>query len=274
MPHKILKSAIAGITGFEVAVAAHAKEMRDWRAQMRIAAEHKGNDNIPGIERYVERPMPRAHIIVESAVNENDEADFEIVDDGPTPDQILAAKKKVLVGLVTRAETAEIEKVFPEAKMRLIEYRKSDIAASDAAIIDLALRNVDAERNKLLSLTLQRDAIAVKINREKPGVIGSIVNAVTGPSKSSIADEAALNDLDQQVSDQAQAMKQAEAAWSDHAGLLAKARDPKDHAFMLDYEARRQSTETIRRWAAQTLSDVADLTAQTVDTWKLTPFQN
>lgn len=131
MTQKILKSTIAGFTDFGVMVAAHAKEMRDWRAQMKLAAEHKGNDKIAPIDRYVERPVPTAHPLVESAVNESDDVDYEVVDDGPTADQVLKAKKSLLTQAVLDAERRARLTVVPAGKQRAFSIRLGDVTADD-----------------------------------------------------------------------------------------------------------------------------------------------
>jgi len=204
MTHKILKSSIANDPDFAVRVAAHAKEMRDWRAQMKLAAEHKGNDKIPEIERYVERPRPAEHPLVEMAVNENDEVDFAII--GPPAEQVLFDKKKALLLAIERSEAAAFEKVIPAGKMRIIQLRKSEIAASDAALVERAMREIDVERETLLAINLKRNAV---LSRKPGGIIGTIVQSITGHSA---ADKAELNSLDQQVADQSKVVKQREDA--------------------------------------------------------------
>src|SRR5258708_28434553 len=72
MAHKIMKSAIDGIPDFAVKVAAHAREMRDWRAHMgRVAADEMSG--VPREDAHHPFPAPRAHQLVEAAVNENED---------------------------------------------------------------------------------------------------------------------------------------------------------------------------------------------------------
>ncbi len=269
MTHNILKSVLSGIPNFSVRAAAHAKEMRDWRAQMKLAAEHKGNDSIPMAERYVERPRPREAPLIEAAVNENDEVDFAIVDDGPTPAQALAFKKAAIAREVERAEGEAIDVVMPPGKMRLTGFRRTDVTASDVAILNAAQKNIDAELQKFLDLETKRLGMA---NKPKPGIISAVVKAVAGPSEADLADEAALKAIEQESADQDRRVLQLRSEFTDRPGLLVKMRSPKDHEFMVDYDARSAKVEAIRRQAAQMLADVADLTAETIDAWKMTPF--
>jgi hypothetical protein len=142
MTQKINKSAMAGIPDFGPRVAAHAHEMRQWRAQMKNAAEHKVNPPAAAIDMYVERPMPREDHVVESAVNEKDEADFEIVDDGPTPTQMLQAKKNALLHKLAQAEHEAGVAIFPNGKRRMAGLRRENIEAADKARIDKLIQEL------------------------------------------------------------------------------------------------------------------------------------
>jgi hypothetical protein len=153
---KILKSAADGVPDFEVKVAAHASELKSWRAHMSRFGEDEKN-GVTGIEKHWPLQRPTAHPLVETAVNESDDAAYEIVDDGPSIEQVLAAKKADLLTLVSAAERAAIEAVVPAGKRRLFNLRESDI------------RNADA-------------ACAGKLMSERSGVINSIISA-TGLSK-------------------------------------------------------------------------------------------
>lgn len=133
MTMKILKSAIAGIPDFPGAAAAHAVEMKHWRAHMQRVKDDEAN-GVTGIDKHMPHPRPNAHPIVESAVDENDELDFEIVDDGPTPEQILAAKKAVLLRAVGEAEQLAKQEIVPPGKARLLDLREFDIMAGQPRV--------------------------------------------------------------------------------------------------------------------------------------------
>lgn len=120
--------------GFDADVAAHAFEMRHWRAHMARVAEDEKNKVEP-IDRHIAHPRPGAMPLIEACVNENDVADYEIFDDGPTEDQILAMKRLELIGKVTEAEQAAIATVVPIGKRRIFDLREHDILVSDEKII-------------------------------------------------------------------------------------------------------------------------------------------
>lgn len=57
---------------------------------------------------------------------------FEIVNDDPTPDEVLAICKTSMISAVAQAESAAIEALLPPVgKRRLLEMRERDIAADD-----------------------------------------------------------------------------------------------------------------------------------------------
>lgn len=122
----------ATFPGFEVAVAAHAADMKQWRGHMDRVADDERNE-VTGINRHVAYQRPVASRLVESCVNENGLADYQIIDDGPTPAQVLAKRKNELLNAVSIAETAAISAVVPPGKMRLLNMRENDIRDADEA---------------------------------------------------------------------------------------------------------------------------------------------
>jgi hypothetical protein len=319
-PAKILKSQIGA--SFDADVTAYAKEFSDWKAHMDMVVADKAA-GVPKEKAHAPFPPPTAPAPIAAAVDENGKPNYQIVDDGPTPEQTLASKKAVLIQEVDRAEAAEIDKTMPATKLRAMQFRYMDVKNFDAStlqksmevvdaerkkVMDLNLQHasklqksmevVDAERKKLADLNHQRETLALKIAASK-SIVSSVVQVITGPSSQSIADATAAASLDKQVSDEAQVLKQAEDSYAaiasdatfdkqisdqaqivkqaqdsyaDQDGLAARTRSPNDHAFALDYEKRQKTVDSIHRWAAQAISDVADLTVVTVDSWKLTPF--
>lgn len=164
MTHRIPRSAIA--PGFEVAVAAHALEMRNWRAHEAAVVA----DRTAGVEpakRHVSYPRPSAHPMVLASVNENDAADYAIVEDGPTPAQILQAKKIELLGAVARAEADAIAAVVPAGKRRLMNLRENDIRIADSAFAaSLMPRNVVGKVAEAVGIVKPIDVAAlVEANR-------------------------------------------------------------------------------------------------------------
>lgn len=98
---------------------------------MARVAEDEAKD-VPAIDRHMPFPRPLDHELVEAAVNENDEMDFKIVDDGPTPDQVLREKKSQLLLAIARAENEALEAIVPAGKRRLLNMRHNEIRAADA----------------------------------------------------------------------------------------------------------------------------------------------
>lgn len=162
MTHRIPRSALS--PGFEAAVAAHALEMRNWRAQEAAVAA----DRVAGVDpaiRHVSYLRPSAHPMVAASVNEKDAADYMIVEDGPTPAQILHAKKNELLGAVARAETDAIAAVIPAGKRRLMNLRENDIRSADSVFAaSLTPRNV---------VTKAAEAVGIV----KPIDIGALIDA-------------------------------------------------------------------------------------------------
>jgi len=209
MKQKILRSSIAEIKDFAAAAATHAVEMKAWRSHMKRVDEDRKKD-VPFERRHVAYPKPRSHPIVESAVDENDEANFEIVDDGPSAAEKLAERKTNLIHQILLAEQSAKAALVPIGKLRLYNLRENDIVIADA----------------------ERAAAAAGER--------TVIDKVLG-----------RKDVKQTV----------EAS-----------RPPEDTAFLAEQKARRDRFADIERKAAQAMHDVEDLTAETVDSWKMPTF--
>lgn len=92
------------------------------------------------LARYEPYPEPIAHPDIVAAVATTTGADgsitcmpdFEIVNDDPTPEQILAAKKAFLLQAVQQAEQDALKAVqLPLGKQRAADIRETDIRAKD-----------------------------------------------------------------------------------------------------------------------------------------------
>src|SRR6185437_15000897 len=175
--------------------------MKEWRAREAKVKAQAGTD-IPALERWVSCPRPKAHPIVESAVNENDEADFEIVDDGPTAEQKLASRKMELLGEVSEAEKAAVFAVMPFGKRRLLAIREREILLSEQTI--------------------------------KQGFLAKMIGKTSRDP--------------------------------------AQDRTPADAQFMAEQQDRRDRITAIERAAAQAMSDIEDLTLDTIGAWKCPSF--
>jgi hypothetical protein len=167
MKKQIPASAIAGIKGFSVAAAAHASEMKSWRAHTARVAEDKKND-VPIERRHVAYPRPRAHPLVESAVDENDEVNFEIVDDGPTAEEKLASRKAELFYAVTVAENKAIDAVIPLAKRRLFNLREAAILEADRAKSASLWASNGGLVKKITGAAMTAAQIAARVESERP----------------------------------------------------------------------------------------------------------
>ena len=88
---------------------------------MARVAEDQEKEDVPIEMRHVAYPRPRAHPLVERAVDENDEVNFDIVDDGPTTAELLAARKAVLLSEVSIAENKAIDAVVPTGETAFLQ---------------------------------------------------------------------------------------------------------------------------------------------------------
>lgn len=166
MKQKIRASEIAAFRDFAGAAAAHAVEMKAWRAHMRRVAEDERND-VPIDERHVGYPAPRVHPVVERAVDENDEANFEIIDDGPTPEQRLAARKAELLSEIMRAEQDAIARIVPPGKRRLFNMRESEIREAEGAKLAQIAASQRGILKKLTGAAMSAEDIAETIAAER-----------------------------------------------------------------------------------------------------------
>lgn len=132
MTVKIKKSLLDAAPDFGATVAAHAHAMSAWRAHMARVQQDSKDPGIPPLQRHQPYDQPHAHELVERAVNESDEVDYEVEDDGPDAATILRAKKNELFSRVYHAEVAAIEKVAPMAKRRFQNLIENDIREEDA----------------------------------------------------------------------------------------------------------------------------------------------
>jgi hypothetical protein len=176
MKQQIPASAIAGINNFAVVAQAHAVEVKVWRAHMARVMEDAANE-VPIERRHVAYPRPRAHPLVERAVDEKDEVNFEIVDDGPTAEERLAARKADLLREVSIAENKAIDAVIPPGKRRFFNLRESTIQEGDKAkAIALSASNSGLLK-KITGNALTADQIAAQIEAERPAEDTALLKA-------------------------------------------------------------------------------------------------
>lgn len=290
MTAKILKSKIAGIHDFPATVAAHAVEMRDWRAHMARVKEDETN-GVVGIDKHMPHPRPSSHPIVESAVNENNEADFEIVDDGPTPEMVLSAKKTTLMIAVDQAEQRAIAATSPFGKRRLFNIRESKIRAADVEIIKAThLKNAEiaAGNARIADANASAADKAAEANR----VGEEAVKVATEAEAARVAKEDAAVSAWRAISDKVGLTKPERSTpipIPEFAPIPIPAPDPlldsldvaeavnanrteEDQNHLAFMKKSRVRLSAIELAAAQAHSDIEDLTLETIDAWKLPTF--
>jgi len=130
MTAKIYKSAIDAFPNFDLAAAEHADKLRHWRAHMAKVEAEKGNDRIAPIDRHQPYERPRAHNLIEAAIDDKFNVAYEVIDDSSAT---LAAKKQQLIERVTGAEREAIAAVLPPGKSRLYMMREASIQEEDGA---------------------------------------------------------------------------------------------------------------------------------------------
>jgi hypothetical protein len=161
----VLKSAVtaAGITDFNAAVQSHISELIVWsthdaavKAQPPLGPQPKWSDFAHDEDRgkayltvnqkwqhdsktrLAPYPRPATHPLVEASVtqvNGNFVADFHLVNDDPTAEQVLRGKKDKLLNAITQAERAAIDAVLPPlGKRRLLNMQESDAQMADGAM--------------------------------------------------------------------------------------------------------------------------------------------
>jgi hypothetical protein len=69
-------------------------------------------------------PAPSSHPIVAAAVDENDDANYEIIDDSQ---QLLAGRKLALMARVAHAQQEAVDKIAPRGKRHLYDLREAEI---------------------------------------------------------------------------------------------------------------------------------------------------
>lgn len=211
---QIKKSEIAGIPDFEAKVSAHAFELKNWRAHMqRVSDDEKNRVKIE--DKHVAYKKPTSYRIVEDALNESGEPEFEIVDDGPTPAQILAAHKSRLLAQVSIAEHAAANAIWPINRRRLDSLREADInqAHIDKQII-IAGKRAETERGAIAKAilgpkytnTVQEEAEAAR----PPADAAYLVDVAARRAKMSVLERSAAqaqSDIEDLTADNVDAWK-------------------------------------------------------------------
>jgi hypothetical protein len=180
-------------------------------------------------------------------------ADFEVVNDDPTPADILASKKSSLLLQVTQAQdAAQAAALLPIGKRRAADIRENDIRANDAKVASDFLKNRSDD---------QKAAFAA--------ASAAYSTAYTEWTAACTAARA----RDPKAELPAQPAPPAAPATEDVVSLVAAqvtaSRSPADAQHLHDQESRRAKIDSIARAAAQAMSDIEDLTVDNVDAYKI-----
>lgn len=128
MPFQVPKSQVG--PDFKKAVAAHLNDIEGWRKHMENVARDPTT--------YQAYPMPVAsHPLVAQSIRKDADAngrvtftaDYQIVEDGPTPGQTLRAKKNHLLGVVSQMEQEAQSGLLAPGKRRHLTYMATDAKA-------------------------------------------------------------------------------------------------------------------------------------------------
>lgn len=297
MTHKVLKSKAP--PNLEFAVAAHAVEMRQWRDHMKRVADDRKN-GVPVAQAHMAYPRPAAHPVVEAAVNEECEPDFDIVDDGPTPAQVFAARKAELFVQVSIAEAAALAAVVPPGKRRLFVMRENDIRNADAGRAaalrsqneeswnaaharwseavtrrnDAQVRNseafgrwVDARARR--TEALEKRAAAERSAKEEDGILAK-VGETLGFKKKKVPAAIEIPEVPEAPEVlEIPEVPEVPTRMTDAALItgVEKQRPTDDSAHLQEQSDRRRRMIAIERAAARAHHDIEDLTPETIDAW-------
>ena len=269
MPYSVLKSKIIGLfPDFDTRVSNFLVELNLWVDREKIIAEENKTplpsqpewadySNKPNAasefwtamktweedkgSRHGRVPRPTADMNVASAVRFDGSkyvADYEIVNDDPTSDQILRVKKNALLQAMATIETNELDKIaLPAGKRRLAFFRHRDITLAD-----------DARYQAMVKQFVDNNAAIAAAQKETP------------------RDEAHIKDLMDIVSKLSVHVSNAD-------GFHDGKRPQEDQKFLNEQKQREAKSDAIARWAAQVQSDIEDLTEENIDNWKIPQFE-
>jgi hypothetical protein len=206
-------------------------------------------------------PKPVAHADIVASVattvakdgTTNFAPDFEIVNDDPTPEDILATKKSSLLLQVTQAQdAAQAAALLPVGKRRAADIRENDIRANDAKVAS--------------------DFLTKRSDDQKAAWAEASAAYTTAYAEWTAACTAARA-LDAKAELPAQPAPPAAPATEDVVSIVAAqvtaSRSPADTQHLQDQESRRAKIDSIARAAAQAMSDIEDLTVDNVDSYQV-----
>lgn len=264
---KIKKSSIShyGDT-FEPMVAAYVQELRSWKEHMKRVEEDEANGVADGHAPY---PRPTSQPEIIASLNADGNPDYEIVDDSPSADQILALQKSKLAAEVASTEAAALEKSYPVNRRRLVEIKSRGVVQRDEArkSIFIAQYNnmvqkvaaLQAELSKTVDLSTGRSLKKIEMSTDEPPapITTDLVDAATAAK--GVAEFKDLND-------ERSAM---EKILMDPETLAAHGRPDDDQAIVDAVTAYSNAVDKIQLWAAEQLDAIEDLTSETIGSWQM-----
>lgn len=142
MKIQIGKSVITDQHRFDQAIAAYQAELKDWTAHNAKVESDFLNDKVKAKDKHHPYPPPTTSDLVALAAANG----YEIIDDGPTPEQKLATRKQELLLQVYDAQKVAAEKIITPAKMQLHDLRSLDIGNED----NRRIKTVIAKRKRFI----------------------------------------------------------------------------------------------------------------------------
>ena len=127
-PIKIMKSQVG--PSFVADVSSYVADLADWKTHMAKVEADKAA-GVPKERAHAPFPAPLASPAVAAAIDENGHPNYQIIDDDPTPEQVLSEKKKNLFYAVRRAEEEAKSRVIPPGKIRILGMHQNAIMESD-----------------------------------------------------------------------------------------------------------------------------------------------
>jgi len=253
MSFSIKKSFLRANPGFEVQAAAHAHEVREWLERERRVAEDAKNPNVAEIERWVSCPAPQApNSVVASAVDELGNVVFEIEDDDPPAEEVLRSKKKNLEMLLRSAEASARSSVMSQNKRPLHQIKVEEIAAADDVLRQQLVAG--AEQSSMILVDAYEEK-AARVRGENVGILAALA------AKIGVSEHPVLKKLAD--------LPKPQFPTVDFAEDVRAIRPPEDTALLDLNESMLAAEAAITRAVAVALSDIDDLTTETVDDYKI-----
>jgi hypothetical protein len=202
-------------------------------------------------------------------------ADFEVVNDDPTPSDILASKKTSLFQQVLQAEdTAKASVLLPAGKRRAADMRENDIRTNDAKVASDFLKKHSDDQKAALAEASAAYAAASAAHATAFAAYQTTHSEWLEECKARIALDPKAELPEPPLPPPLPAVpappkQEQEDVGSLVAAQVAASRSPADTQHLQDQESRRSKIDGIVRAAAQAMSDIEDLTVDNVDAYQI-----